>query len=76
MVVHGVWGQWNEWKECPVSCGGADQTRIRVCDNPAPEFGGDDCTEDDSSSSETRRCNEESCPSTSSKITDYYLIVN
>ena len=71
MLVHGGWGDWREWKDCPVSCGGDNQTRTRVCDNPAPEFSGDDCTMIGSSPSETRRCNENSCPSTSHNITDY-----
>ena len=39
-------------------CGGADQRRTRVCDNPAPQFGGADCTVDGSIASENQRCNE------------------
>ena len=61
--VNGEWGDWSEWDECPVSCGGADQGRTRVCDSPAPQFGGDDCTADGSSDSEIQRCNENPCPS-------------
>jgi len=60
--INGGWGEWSDWVECPVSCGGADQERTRVCDNPAPQFGGDDCTVDGSSDSETQRCNENPCP--------------
>merc|ERR1712154_604299 len=60
--IHGGWGDWTEWEECPVSCGGADQGRTRACDSPSPEFGGDDCTVDGSSASETQRCNENPCP--------------
>ena len=63
LIVHGGWGEWSEWEECPVSCGGADQGRTRVCDNPTPQFGGDDCTVDGSTDSETQRCNENPCPS-------------
>jgi thrombospondin 1 len=59
--VNGGWGNWSEWEECPVSCGGADQRRTRACDTPTPEFGGDDCTVDGSTNSETQRCNENSC---------------
>ena len=61
--VNGGWGDWTEWDECPVTCGGADQGRTRVCDNPAPQFGGDDCTVDGSLDSETQRCNKNPCPS-------------
>merc|ERR1712080_112258 len=60
--VNGGWGEWSEWDECPVSCGGADQGRTRVCDNPAPQYGGEDCTVFDPSASETQRCNENPCP--------------
>ena len=63
LLVHGVWGEWSAWDDCPVSCGGADQGRTRACDNPAPQFGGDDCTVDGSTNSETQRCNEDPCPS-------------
>merc|ERR1712025_824320 len=60
-VVNGGWGEWSEWDECPVTCEGGDQGRTRVCDNPAPAFGGTDCNVDGSSASETRRCNENPC---------------
>ena len=61
--VKGGWGEWSSWPECPVSCGGGIQVRSRVCDSPAPEFGGDDCTVDGSSDLETQACNEYPCPS-------------
>jgi len=60
--INGGWGEWSEWDECPVSCGGADQGRTRVCDNPAPQYGGDDCTADGTTDSETQKCNENPCP--------------
>jgi len=60
--IPGGWGEWSDWDECAVSCGGADQGRTRVCDNPPPQFGGDDCTVDGSTDSETQRCNENPCP--------------
>ena len=53
------------WDDCPVSCGGGDHSRTRACDSPAPEYGGDDCTVDGSTDTETERCNEDPCPSTS-----------
>ena len=75
ILVHGGWGDWTVWEECPVSCGGADQGRTRACDSPAPEFGGDDCTVDGSSASETQRCNENPCPSTSHFYISYYSMI-
>ena len=61
--VNGGWGEWSSWPECPVSCGGGTQGRTRVCDNPVPEFGGEDCTVDGSTDMETQACNEIPCPS-------------
>merc|ERR1712140_72645 len=60
--VNGGWGDWSDWDDCPVPCGGADQSRTRVCDNPAPQFGGVDCTVDGSTDAQTQRCNENPCP--------------
>ena len=62
-IVNGGWGEWSSWTDCSLSCDGGAQGRSRVCDNPAPEFDGDDCTIDGSSDSETQTCNENSCPS-------------
>ena len=61
--VDGVWGDWSQWTDCPVSCGGADQRRTRACDSPAPQYGGDDCTADGKSDSETQKCNQSPCSS-------------
>ena len=63
LLVNGGWGEWSSWLSCPVSCGGGTQGRNRVCDNPLPHFGGDDCTVDGSSDLETQACNENPCPS-------------
>ena len=61
--VDGGWGKWKEWEPCPVSCGGSFHSRNRLCDSPAPEYGGDNCTVDGSKATEIQRCNENSCPS-------------
>ena len=63
LTVNGGWGEFGDWEECPVSCGGGEQKRIRACDNPAPSLDGDDCTADGSSSAENRKCNENPCRS-------------
>ena len=63
LTVNGGWGDFGAWDDCPVSCGGAEHSRYRACDNPAPEHGGDDCTLDGSTDTETEKCNENPCPS-------------
>merc|ERR1712045_1062723 len=57
--VDGEWGAWGEWSECPVSCGGGQNTRARACDSPAPAHGGADCVGD---ATEIGTCNENPCP--------------
>ena len=64
LKVNGGWGDWNEWQTCQVSCGGGYQNRTRTCDNPTPQFEGEDCTVDGSLEYETQKCNENPCPST------------
>ena len=64
LVVNGGWGVWSDWGDCPVSCGGSENSRTRLCDNPAPANGGVECTADGSSGIETGKCNENPCPST------------
>ena len=60
ILVNGGWGDWGQWSECPVSCGGREITRARVCKNPAPQFVGADCVGD---ATETVLCNKIPCPS-------------
>ena len=61
-LVNGQWGEWEVWGDCSVLCGGGNQSRFRLCDDPEPAFGGTNCTDDGSASSETQRCNEFECP--------------
>jgi len=37
--IHGGWGEWTSWSLCYKD----KQTRIRQCNNPVPQFGGDYC---------------------------------
>ena len=67
-TVNGGWGDFGAWDDCPVSCGGAEHSRYRVCDSPLPEHGGDDCTVDGSTDIETEKCNENPCPSKLEKL--------
>lgn len=41
--VHGNWGQWSHFSSCSVECGEGFQERSRLCDNPAPMYGGQLC---------------------------------
>ncbi|XP_023810079.1 hemicentin-1 isoform X2 [Oryzias latipes] len=57
--VDGNWGSWQPWGQCSVSCGGGERTRLRLCNNPAPSYGGRQCPGD---SSLLSRCNTQACP--------------
>ena len=43
-AVHGGWTKWTQWSDCSKTCSNGTQTRRRSCTNPAPQYGGDDCT--------------------------------
>uniref|UniRef100_A0A8C1UGR2 Thrombospondin 1a n=1 Tax=Cyprinus carpio TaxID=7962 RepID=A0A8C1UGR2_CYPCA len=57
--VNGGWGPWSPWDSCSVTCGGGLQHRHRLCNSPAPKYGGKQCMGD---SKGTRLCNAQSCP--------------
>uniref|UniRef100_A0A8C3DQA4 Hemicentin-1 n=1 Tax=Corvus moneduloides TaxID=1196302 RepID=A0A8C3DQA4_CORMO len=57
--VDGNWGQWQSWSQCSASCGGGEQTRVRLCSSPAPLNHGRPCPGD---SSQISRCNTQACP--------------
>ena len=58
--VDGGWSSYGEWSECTETCGTGTQTRTRTCTNPAPLYGGADCT---GTAEETQDCNTHHCPS-------------
>ena len=39
----GMWGEWENVGDCSTTCGPGLQNRTRLCDNPEPSLGGDDC---------------------------------
>eukprot|EP00800_Vazella_pourtalesii_P019814 TRINITY_DN687_c0_g1_i6.p1 TRINITY_DN687_c0_g1~~TRINITY_DN687_c0_g1_i6.p1 ORF type:complete len:1458 (+),score=297.65 TRINITY_DN687_c0_g1_i6:296-4669(+) len=57
--IHGAWSEWSEWDTCSVSCGDGTHSRVRTCDNPAPQFGGDPCLEH---GTERQDCRLRDCP--------------
>ena len=69
-LVDGNWSDWDEWSDCPVTCGGGVQERSRTCTNPPPTFGGEMCVGE---SEETRSCNEDPC---SSKLIIFSTIIS
>ena len=58
-AVDGMWGDWEEWSDCSLTCGDGTQMRERNCDNPARAFGGNDCMGEDE---ESQSCNKAACP--------------
>ena len=73
--VHGNWGSWEPWGSCSVTCANGTQTRTRLCDDPKPMFGGDNCTSNSSwtemwnadnntmEATDYQDCDEGPCPS-------------
>lgn len=57
--INGGWSQFGHYAACSVSCGGGATTRSRTCSNPAPKWGGEDCS---GSSTQTSSCNTNPCP--------------
>lgn len=53
-LVHGGWGNWSPWSNCPVTCDVGWSQRVRECNNPKPRYNGTACKE--SESSERRTC--------------------
>ena len=53
LLVNGNWGSWSKYFSCSVTCGEGTQTRRRLCDEPAPQYGGEECVGE---SAETQPC--------------------
>ena len=68
--VEGSWGSWRPWSSCSKTCGGGTQTRGRLCDSPAPVYGGGDCRGDQS---QEKQCNTHSCVPDNTKIFDIHV---
>ena len=67
--VDGHWGVWGAWTECSKTCGVADKTRARICNNPSTAHGGKPC---DGSNQDKNTCKENHCPG---KRTGVWLLI-
>ncbi|XP_074659491.1 MAM and LDL-receptor class A domain-containing protein 1-like [Tubulanus polymorphus] len=56
--VNGNWGPWSPYSACSVTCETGQKTRTRKCNNPAPKYGGSDCSGSDK---QTESCTMPSC---------------
>ena len=54
-LVDGGWSEWTSWSECSSLNGSGVSERTRLCDNPRPMNGGNECTADSSSNTENRK---------------------
>ncbi|KAL7988149.1 hypothetical protein Chor_007068, partial [Crotalus horridus] len=43
----GNWGSWKSFQTCSVTCGVGQTLQKRLCDNPAPKYGGQNCLGED-----------------------------
>ena len=59
VVVNGSWGPWQGWSDCSQTCGSGSQTRRRMCNDPPPNGGGNECQ---GNYAESVSCNAENCP--------------
>ncbi|XP_056009334.1 SCO-spondin-like, partial [Ostrea edulis] len=57
--VHGGYTSWSSWGGCSKTCGSGSKSRTRSCTNPAPAYGGNDCS---GASSDSTSCNTHNCP--------------
>ena len=56
--VNGAWTDFGEWSPCSKKCGTGNQIRNRLCANPIPGYGGNDCSGSDT---EAQNCNTHPC---------------
>ncbi|VDI23531.1 Hypothetical predicted protein [Mytilus galloprovincialis] len=57
--IDGNWGSWASWGSCSVTCASGTETRQRLCDSPAAQHNGQDCS---GSGTDTQTCTKVTCP--------------
>ena len=57
--INGGWNGWQKKGLCSKECGGGLQTFSRSCNNPVPQYGGEDC---EGSDEKKEACNTNHCP--------------
>nr|XP_022286228.1 semaphorin-5A-like [Crassostrea virginica] len=57
-TIDGHWSDWMHWSSCSATCGIGTKTRLRICNNPAPLNGGENCF---GNVSEMQYCDEAIC---------------
>ena len=59
--IHGGYSEWSNFSVCSHTCGNSTKTRIRICNNPIPSYGGRDC-KNLGPNSDTVPCDTPPCP--------------
>ena len=57
--VDGQWSGWNDWTGCSATCADGIRSRDRLCNNPSPQYNGNDCP---GNSNEMQTCKLRECP--------------
>ena len=59
--IDGGYTPWSSFSDCSVLCGGGSHFRTRSCNNPKPQYGGQNCSII-GPAEETEECNSQLCP--------------
>ncbi|CAH1779175.1 unnamed protein product, partial [Owenia fusiformis] len=64
--IDGGWGEFSNYSACSLECGGGTQERVRLCNNPEPQYGGSQCRTvegvEQLEESQVEPCNTQPCP--------------